>query len=295
MPHRSLYLIGYASDAAGANRGSGEGPSFLQKSSIFSSLTAQGLNLDWQMMLYPDLSHASILNTVHFLSKELSELTAQCASENKFFTVFGGDHTSAIGTWTGVSYAKNKAGPIGLIWVDAHLDSHTPQTSESGNLHGMPLACLLGYGDSSLTQLYHIGTSLKPENICIIGVRSFEPAELALLSSLNVRIFFMDEVKKRGIKDVMQEAIELVTRKTSCFGITIDIDSIDPNDAPGTGVAEPDGIKGELLCEALTLLADDRRLIGAEIVEFDPKRDKNHLTENLIVRMISAINLGKLV
>lgn len=294
MSHESINFLGYASDIAGANRGSGEGPVLLQTSPYLSALNSLGIQFNWEALLKPDLTHSSKLAIVHFICKSLGELTAKNVSENNFFTVFGGDHTSAIGTWSGVSYAKKQSGPIGLIWIDAHLDSHTPQTSETGNLHGMPLACLLGYGDSSLTQLFKLDANLLPENVCLIGIRSFEPPELELLRSLNVRIFFMDEVKERGIQDVLAEAIEIVNKNTSCYGITIDIDSIDPIDAPGTGVAEPDGIKGEELCQALTQVADDKRLIGAEIVEFDPKRDKNHLTEKLIARMLTAITLGTL-
>jgi arginase family enzyme len=105
----------------------------------------------------------------------------------------------------------------------------------------------------------------------------------------------MDEVKKRGIKDVMQEAIQHVTKNTIGYGITIDIDSIDPNDAPGTGVAEPDGIRGNELCESLTLLANDQRLIGAEIAEFDPTRDKDDMTIKLIINLLSSLLLGKKV
>jgi arginase len=294
VSHKDIYLIGYASDVAGANAGSGEGAQVLKDSSDFALLSRAGLTLTWEAMLRPDLAHASILIMVHHLCKDLSTVVAKCVTENKFFTVFGGDHSCAIGTWSGVSYAKKEHSPIGLIWIDAHLDSHTPQTSDTGNIHGMPLAALLGYGDLSLSQLYHTETSLKPENICVIGVRSFEPPELELLSSLNVRIFFMEEVAQRGMNDVMQEAIEIVTRNTSCFGVTIDVDSIDPIDAPGTGVAEANGIPGEELCQALTLVANDKRLIGAEIVEFDPSRDKNGITEKLITRMLTAITVGQL-
>lgn len=291
MPHNTISLFGYGSDVAGANRGSGDGPATMKKSHYLSQA---GLSLDWQTIVQPDTNLPSKLRIVQRLSQELSLLTANAVLEKKFFTVFGGDHTSAIGTWSGVSHAKHSAGPIGLIWIDAHLDSHTPQTSDTGNLHGMPLACLLGLGESALTQIFRAEPKLKPENICLIGIRSFEAGELELHQQLKTRIFFMDEVKERGMQAVLQEAIQIVTKNTSCYGITIDVDSIDPNDAPGTGVAEPNGIPGEDLCQALTLVADDPRLIGAEIVEFDPSRDKNQITEKLITRMLVAMTQGKL-
>lgn len=293
MSHVIVNAIGYGSDIAGAHPGSAEGPITLKNSPLFAAFPSMGITLDWQTIVQPDLTLPSKLGTVQRLCEELSLLTVNSVLQQQFFVVFGGDHTSAIGTWSGVSHAKRQAGPIGLIWVDAHLDSHTPQTSETGNLHGMPLACLLGFGESRLTQILRQEPKIQPENVCLIGIRSFEEGELQLLKRLNVRIFFMDEVKKRGIKNVMQDAIQHVTQHTSCYGITIDIDSIDPKDAPGTGVAEPDGIPGADLCEGLTQLANDPRLIGVEIAEFDPKRDKDNITVSLIINLLQAVLLGK--
>ncbi len=286
MQRELIQLIGYASDVAAASGGSHAGPGILKDSPYLNDLKVK---LNWLAMLEPDMSHASKSIIVHYLCKELAALTEKLVQEKKFFTVIGGDHTSAIGTWSGVSHAKRTEGPIGLIWIDAHLDSHTPATSETGNLHGMPLACLLGYGDSSLTQLYKEETYLKPQNICLIGARSYEAAELALLQKLNVRIFFMDEVKKRGIQQVMIEALHIVSAKTVGFGISLDIDSIDPKDAPGTAMRVLDGIPGNELITAFTLLANNQQCLGMEIVEFDPSQDKAQMTEKLIVNLMRAI------
>lgn len=290
MSHNTIDLLGYASDVAGANRGSGEGAPVLKNSPYLQQLNAI---MAWDTMIKPDITLPSKVRIVEKMCQELSLSVAHCILEKKFFAVLGGDHTAAIGTWSGVCHVKRAEGPIGLIWVDAHLDSHTPQTSESSNLHGMPLACLLGYGEPLLTTLLHPTPKIQPANVCLIGVRSYEQGELELLKKLNVRIYFMDEVKQKGISRVVTEAVQHVSENTCCYGITIDIDGIDPIDAPGTGVAEPGGIPGESLCQALTQLADDPRLVGAEIVEFDPRRDKDHMTEKLITRMLNAVCLGK--
>ncbi len=290
MLHNKVNVIGYASDIAGAIPGGAEGPMQLKRSAFWPEINVQ---FDWQAMLQPDPSLPSTLRQVTKICQELSMLTVTSVIEKKFFTVFGGDHTAAVGTWSGVSYAKNADGPIGLIWIDAHLDSHTMETSETGNLHGMPLACLLGHGISELTHILNSKPKLKPENICLIGIRSYEQGEFDLLKKLNVRIFFMEEVQQKGLDAVMQEAIVHVNKNTSCYGITIDIDGIDPLDAPGTGVAEENGIRADDMCRALTLLANDSRLIGAEIVEFDPVHDKDHMTEKLVFRMLTAILTGK--
>ena len=293
MPDRkkSIYLIGYASGVAGAHAGSSEGPLLLQQSPYLLACQKKGLDLHWYAIIKPSLQAAKVQSVA-----EATELLAQSVAEQvearQFFTVLGGDHSSAIGTWSG---AHSIQSPLGLIWIDAHMDSHTPKTSLSGNIHGMPLACLLGFGDPALINIMSSGPQFKPENICLIGVRSYEEGEAALLKKLKVRIFLMEEIRERGIKTVMQEAIEIVTKNTKGFGVSLDIDSIDPLDAPATGVPEPDGIPAKELLSALKLLSKEKHFIGAEIVEFDPSRDKNQMTEKLIPQLLMAMTLGKTV
>ncbi len=144
-----------------------------------------------------------------------------------------------------------------------------------------------------MTNIGTIGAKFKPENICLIGIRSFEEGEATLLKQLNVRIIGMDEVHERGLADVMAEAIKIATTGTVGYGLSIDIDSIDPADAPGTDVAEANGLSGEELCQAAQIFAHDERLIGAEIAEFDPGRDQDQKTEKLIARLVNAITIGK--
>jgi arginase len=287
---KSLYLLGYASGIAGAKRGSAEGPLVMQQSPYLMTLAEQGITFDWPAMIKtPHDTEATKLSLVRQQCFQLAQAITPLVEQKKFFIVLGGDHTSAIGTWSGVSAVTHKEGPLGLIWIDAHMDSHTPETTSSGNLHGMPLACLLGHGDSSLVNLMEHSPKIKPEHICLIGVRSYEAAEAKLLNQLKVRIFYIDEVKQRGLPAVMAEAVSYVSQNTIGYGLSIDIDSIDPIDAPGTGVAEPNGIRANELYDALNIVANDPRLLGAEIVEFDPNNDTDHLTEKLIVRLISII------
>lgn len=290
MKNKTIYMLGYASDLAGANRGSGEGAPVMQKSPYMEKFTQAGWDVRWQAMLKPELSsNTSKSLIVADLCERLGAHVADLVSEKNFFTVIGGDHASAIGTWSGAAKALHAQGKIGLIWIDAHMDSHTPETSPSGNIHGMPLACLLGYGDSSLTNLLASFPKLKPENVCLIGVRSFEEGEADLLEKLGVRIFFMGEVEQRGLEAVMKEALQIATQDTVGFGVTIDIDSIDPKEAPGTGVSEENGLSANDLCHALKQVAKHENFVGAEIVEFDPGRDKEHMTEILITRLLSAM------
>src|SRR5438105_6127231 len=138
--------------------------------------------------------------------------------------VLGGDHSCAGGTWTGV--ARSLRGALGLVWVDAHMDSHTPGTSHSGRLHGMPLAWLLGQDDDPL---YGLASGvLDPRHVCLIGVRSFEPEEDERLARLGVRVFMIDEVRGRGLDAVFEEALAIVSTGTAAFGISIDLDVVTP-------------------------------------------------------------------
>jgi len=242
--------------------------------------------LQWQAMLKPQ-ANLPKLAAISEECKKLATHVSELVAKNQFFTVLGGDHSCAIGTWSGVHAAlKNN---VGLIWFDAHMDSHTPETTLTGNIHGMPLACLLGHGELLLTNILTTGPQIRPEHVCLIGIRSFEQGEADLLKQLNVRIFFIDEVKERGLAAVMQDALAIVTKDTAGFGISLDLDSVDPEDAPGTGTPELNGISGKELCQALQRLSQHPKLLGLEIAEFDPHRDKNHVTEKLIVNLLSSI------
>ncbi len=288
---KELHVISYASDLGGAKTGSRHGPDVLKQSVYFQQLYEKGLQLHWQHPIQLSDTNLSKLQKIAQLCQVLAESVEGLVQQKKKFIVLGGDHSCAIGTWSGVANAILPQQSLGLIWIDAHLDSHTFQTSQTGNIHGMPLACLLGEGESSLTQIKYPEPKIKPQFICLIGARSFEKGEEDLLKRLNVRIFYMDEVKARGIEAVLKEAIEQVSQNGQVFGVSLDIDSIDPVDAPGTGVAEPNGISGEALCQALKQVTRYPGFIGAEIAEFDPRRDQNQKTEKLIAQLIAAMNV----
>lgn len=290
---KAVYLLGYASSVAGPGPGCGDGPLFLQQSNCFADLAQSGIDLHWQLTTTPSQNDPSTLASVLRQCALIADQVTDLVKQKKFFIVMGGDHSCAIGTWSGAQQALQQTGSLGFIWIDAHMDSHTPQTTLTGNIHGMPLACLLGFGDQSLINLATATPKFDPKHICLIGIRSFEPAEEALLKRLNVRIIGMAEVQQRGLAAVMTEAIQIATTGTVGYGLSIDIDSIDPADAPGTDVAEAGGLSGEELCQAVQIFALDKRLIGAEIAEFDPHRDQDQKTEKLITKLVQAITLGK--
>lgn len=219
------------------------------------------------------------LPLIYTFNQKLACEVDRVLEADEFPIVLGGDHVNAVGTWNGVRshFLKQGSDPLGLIWIDAHMDSHTLETSHSGAWHGMPLAALLGYGDPHLSQLIRKEPVLLPENVVLIGVRSFEEEEALFLRKLKVKIYFMDEVRRRGLKEILKEAIP----KTAHFGVSLDLDAIDPEDAPGVGSPDPYGISAKQLLEALPLVAQDPRLCAFELVEFNPLADVDHKTLDL--------------
>lgn len=219
----------------------------------------------------------------------LANQVTQCVKSQEKFAVIGGDHSVAIGTWGGVATAKLTQGDIGLIWVDAHMDSHTPFTTPSGAVHGMPLAVLLGKGDPVLTTLINEQAKIKPQNVCLIGVRSYEEEERLLLERLGVRVYYQDEIRSRGLAEVMNEARARVREQTVGYGISIDMDAIDPEDAPGVGSPEPDGLSGQALLRELKRSRHDQDLLGIEVVELNPVKDKLGQTSALALKLLLAV------
>jgi len=229
------------------------------------------------------------LSDIEQLSTSLALSTQQSVLAHRFFITLGGDHSAAIGSWSGAANAIN--GDLGLIWFDAHMDSHTPQTSLTQNIHGMPLAILLGYGEPELTNLLSPKPKLKPENCVLIGIRSYEADEEKLLKKLGVKIFYMDDIKKMGMHEVVKQSVAIVTQNTSCFGVSIDLDGFDPADAPGVGTRAASGIRAAEFLPEFPFIAHHPQLIGADVVEFNPKLDLDRKTEKLAVALCQQLHL----
>ncbi len=296
MTDRKFYLLGCASGLAGADIHSGDGPLTIRHSKYLSILDEAGIDYEWTPMVSsPDSAEATDKRLDELVASaclELANEVSPFAKQEKSFCIVGGDHSCAIGTWSGVYDALHQKGDVGLIWFDAHMDSHTPESSETKRIHGMPLACLLGYGFPTLTSILHDQPKFKPENVCLIGVRSFESGEAALLKRLNVRVYMMDEVKARGFDVVLQEAVQHVNKHTIGFGLSLDIDGIDPIDAPGVDVPEVDGVRADDFCAGLAKVVSDPRLIAVEVVEFDPTHDVEQKTEKLVADILGIIAVG---
>ncbi len=207
--------------------------------------------------------------------------------EKGFPIVIGGDHSCAIGTWSGVStFYHDRGQDVGLIWVDAHMDSHTPETTPSGNIHGMPLAALLGFGDQRFTTIGGTQEKIKPENVILIGVRSYEEEEAELLSRLGVQIHFMEEARQKGIEPLMTEAFQQLSARVP-VGLSIDMDGLDPQFAPGVGTPVADGLSLDALLASLAQL-DLAKCCALELVEYNPDLDPLRLTQQTLLDILSC-------
>ncbi|KAI6219551.1 putative arginase [Aphelenchoides fujianensis] len=240
-----------------------------------------------------DRRRLEALPEVIAVNKTLAHATKLAVQHQRELVVIGGDHSCAIGTFSGVAAGVQPRGRVGLIWIDAHLDAHTPLTSHSGNLHGMPIAHLLGHGDSALCGLFDFLPKLRPEHLVLIGARSFEQEEREFLESMNVRIFYMEEVRERGCYAVLKEAIEHTTDGTCGFTLSVDLDAFDPQDAPAIGCPETGGILADEFLRAVGRV-DLRKLLATEVVEFLPVRDSpDRRTEKLVVKLIHQLYANK--
>jgi arginase len=289
---RSIIVIGAACGAGAPDPGCAGGPIALRHYRVFHDTPLQ--HVQWNAILHvPRDAQDTPLHAVAVLGERLAAEVEAVLRAGNFPLVVGGDHSCAIGTWSGVHRALAGSGPLGLIWIDAHMDSHTFATTPSGQIHGMPLAVLLGYGEATLTGIDGAEAKLRPEHVCLIGVRSYEAGEAELLQRLGVRVFDMDEVRRRGLATVFDEALARVRHCTAGFGISVDLDAFDPGEEPGVGSPVPGGLRRAELAEALSPLRGDPAFVAMEITEYNPRRDRGHVTADAAGALVDAIEPQK--
>jgi arginase len=207
--------------------------------------------------------------------------------------VLGGDHSVAMGTIAGVARHHLAHGRrLGLIWFDAHADANTPETSPSGNIHGMPFAVALGHGDPQLLGLVDFRPMVDPGNASLVGIRDVDPAERETVKGSGVGAFTMRDVDERGMRAVMEEAIARATDGTAGIHVSFDLDGIDPDFAPGVGTPAPGGLSYREAHLAMEMLADTGKVLSTELVEVNPILDQRNSTAALAVELLCSL-LGK--
>jgi arginase len=225
---------------------------------------------------------------------QLADETAQAVRAGSIPVTLGGDHSLAMGSVAGVATALAERGErVGLVWLDAHSDIHTPDSSMSGNVHGMPIAHLLGHGDPGLASIASLVPAVRPENVVLVGLRDVDPAERDHIRDWGVTAFTMRDIDERGIAAVMRDALEIAGRGAAGVHVSLDMDWLDPIEAPGVGTAVRGGATYREAHTAMEIVADrDEHLFSLDVVEVNPVLDRHNRTAELAVGLIESA-LGK--
>jgi len=287
---KRIRILGVRSGLGGRDPGAVGAVDSLKASALAERLRAGGLEPQWGEVLHADGEDAADPSAAMArLSPRIGQAVCAARAAGDTPLVIGGDHSCAIGTWSGVHAATRARGPLGLLWIDAHLDSHTPETSHTGLIYGMPLASLLGYGDAAFTHCLTPEPKLQPEHVCVFGARSYEPEERALLDRIGVRVIGMREIERRGLSATLDEALGVVRGAGGGYGVTIDLDALDPRDAPGVGTPAPGGLRAARLIPALEQIGSDPRLTALEIAEYNPHRDRRGVTRQHAIGLAASV------
>ena len=299
-PNR-IALIGAPLDLGAGRRGVDMGPSAIrvadlhQRLSRLSYIVEDRGNVSVEQAESRDIGnpHARYLPEIAETCRRLAVMVERATSGNRIPLVLGGDHSAAVGTVAGVSrHFKKKKQKLGLIWMDAHPDMNTPETSLSGNVHGMPLACIIGRGPRELTHIFNYAPKVDPRNVVLVGIRDVDQLERQQVRESGVHVFTMREIDERGMKAVMGDAIRCATDGTSGFHVSFDMDSVDPGEAPGVGTPVPGGLTLREAHLAMEMAGDTGALTSMEVVEVNPVLDISNRTADLAVQLIASA-LGK--
>ncbi|EME72608.1 arginase [Bacillus sonorensis] len=232
------------------------------------------------------------LKAITSASVKLAQTVDKMVASGSFPLVLGGDHSIAIGTLAGL--AKHYQN-LGVIWYDAHADVNTKETSPSGNIHGMPLAISMGIGHERLTGIYGDGAKVKPENIVIIGARSLDDGEKKLIRDRGIKVYTMHEIDRLGMTRIMEETIEYLRERTDGVHLSLDLDALDPNDAPGVGTPVAGGISYRESHLAMEMLEESNLITSAEFVEVNPILDEKNRTAETAVALMGSLFGEKLL
>jgi len=291
---RQIRVIGVPLDLGQSRRGVDMGPSAVRVAGLEARLEAighvveDGGNVPVALPEQKKEGEAS--------AKYLKEITATCIKSadlvlktleaGKIPLVLGGDHSVAVGTVSGVAeFYRRQNQKIGLIWIDAHTDMNTPESSPSGNVHGMPLASIMGLPPHELGRIYDFSPKVAPQNCVLVGIRDVDNFEKENIRKVGVEVFTMRDIDERGMRAVMEDALRMAGRGTAGYHVSLDMDWIDPEDAPGVGTPVWGGATYREAHLAMEIIADHGRMLSMEIVEVNPVIDERNQTADLAVEL----------
>jgi arginase len=301
----AIHVIGVPLDHGAGRRGVNMGPSAMRIAGLHDKLRGLGYEITDHGDLFvraPETEsvgppNAKYLPLITDVCERLCFLVEEVMAQQGFPVVLGGDHSIAIGTISGIAATLHErsgntspSGPprLGVIWFDAHGDINRPDTSPSGNIHGMPVACLLGQGPVELSAIGYPGPKVAPATFCQIGLRDIDAREKRLLRESGIHTYTMADIDRRGLAPIIEEAIAIATADTDLLHCSFDIDSVDPRVAPGTGTPKLGGLTYREAHLALEMIAESGRLTSLEMVEVNPALDHENRTAGLAVELIGS-------
>jgi arginase len=296
-----LAIIGAPMDLGAGRRGVDMGPSAMRVAGLNDKIRALGYDVDDQGNVaveqpeaVPDgPQKARYLPQIMQTCMRVSDLVQRAVAAEKLPLVLGGDHSIAIGSVSGLgSHFRERGERAGLIWVDAHADMNTPDTSPSGNVHGMPLACCLGRGPRELVEINGWFPKVEPRNAVLIGIRDVDQLERSAVRETGIKAFTMREIDEMGMRTVMREAIAIASDGTGGFHVSFDMDAVDPREAPGVGTPVRGGLTYREAHLVMEMVCDCGGMKSLEMVEVNPVIDEANRTAILAVELVMSA-LGK--
>jgi len=300
MPQK-VRIIGVPMDLGQSRRGVDMGPSALRGAGLQARIKQLGqqvedignLSVKQPEEMPVGEKRAKYLQEIAETCQDIAVTVDKCLDEGFLPLVLGGDHSIAAGVAAGVSsfFRKDKK-QIGYLWLDAHGDMNTPDSSPSGNVHGMPLAAIMGYGAPELVDLLGFKPKAEPGNIVIVGARDLDAQERKIVKKSGIRVFTMRDIDERGMREVMADALKYATDDTDGIAVSLDMDFVDPSDAPGVGTPVRGGATYREAHLAMEMICDSGRMLSMEVVEVNPVIDEVNRTADLAVELIMS-GLGK--
>ncbi|MBI3548405.1 MAG: arginase [Elusimicrobia bacterium] len=298
MTTKKVALIGVPLELGASKRGSAGGPAAIRRTDLEKRLEELGVEVqDRGDVSIPDsepgsgkMKHAAAIEKV---CKALAKETYAALKRGRVPVVLGGDHSLAMGSISGVAKKMRESRKIpGVVWVDAHTDINTPRTSTSGNVHGMPLAHLLGLGSAMFNRLAGFSPALDARRVCLVGIRDVDDGEKRILRETGVRVFTMADIDRQGMARVAEQAIEIATAGDSPLHCSFDIDAADPSIAQGVGTPKRGGLTYREAHLLMEMIAETGRMSSMDLTEVNPLEDSHNTTAELAAELILSA-LGK--
>jgi arginase len=301
MRHTQIAVIGAPLDLGAGRRGVDMGVSAVRFANLGQRLVELGYKVEdlgnvaaeQPERVSAGPRNARYLPQIAHTCARLAEHVGAAMARGRLPLVIGGDHSIAIGTVSAAAKRLRRTKKrLGLLWIDAHPDMNTPQTSPSGNVHGMPLACLIGMGPHTLTHLLGFAPKVDPKNVALVGIRDVDALEKPHVKNSGVRAFTMRDIDERGMRAVMQEAIEIASAGTGGFHVSLDMDSVDPQIGPGVGTPVRGGLSYREAHLVMEMIGDSGRMTSMDVVEVNPIFDEANRTALLAVELVMSA-MGK--